>query len=129
MNAKNHDLFFNENSEYSVTITITDENGVDEEAEIIASIEIEELGREFVAVLPLSQNENEEMEAMILEYSEDENGEPVFAGVDDEEILGLAADAFNQFFADEAEDDDDEEGGDFLGDIGNIIPGVSIKRD
>ena len=125
MNAKNHDLFFNEDSDYTVTVTITDENGHEEEAEIIASIEIEELGREFVAVIPLSQSDNAEMEAMILEYSEDENGDPVFSAVEDEDALGLAADAFNQFFADEAE----EEGEDFLGDLGNYVPGASIKRD
>lgn len=128
MNARNHDLFFNEDSDYTVTVTITDENGHEEEAEIIASIEIEELNREFVAVIPLSQNDNAEMEAMILEYTEDENGDPVFSAVEDEDALGLAADAFNQFFAGAAEDDE-EEGGDFLGDIGNYIPGASIKRD
>lgn len=127
MNDRNRDLFFNEDSDYSVSITITDEDGNEEDAELIASIEIEELGREFVAVLPESQSGSDEMEAMILEYSEDENGEPVFSAVEDEEILGLAADAFNQFFSDAEEDG--EEDTDYLSDIGDIIPGVSIKND
>lgn len=127
MNAKNHDLFFNEDSDYTVTVTITDETGHEEEAEIIASIEIEELGREFVAVVPLTQDESAEVEAMILEYAEDENGDPVFSAVEDEDALGLAADAFNQFFADASEEEEEES--DFLGDIGNILPGISINRD
>lgn len=128
MNDRNRDLFFNDDSDYSVSITITDEDGNEEEAELIASIEIEELDKEFVAVLPQSQNDNEEMEAMILEYSEDENGEPVFSAVEDDEIMGLAADAFNQFFAQAAEEYD-EESDDYLNDIGDILPGVSIKKD
>lgn len=128
MNDRNRDLFFNEDSDYSISISITDEDGKEEEAELIASIEIEELGREFVAVIPESQSGNSEMEALILEYTEDENGEPVFSAIDDDEVLGLAADAFNQFFSD-AEEDEDEDSGDYLEDIGSIIPGVTIKND
>lgn len=128
MNDRNRDLFFNEDSEFTVSITITDENGNDEEAELIGAIEIEELEREFVAVLPESQSNSDEAEALILEYSEDENGDPIFEPVDDDEILEVVADAFNQFFADAAAEEDEDDDGDYLDDIGDIIPGVSIKK-
>ena len=130
MNDRNRKLFFDEDSDYSVSVTITDENGQEEEAEILGAIEVEELNREFVAVLPQSQADNDEMEALILEYSEDENGDPVFSPVEEDDILELAANAFNQFFAEAAEDEEeDEDDSGYLDDIGDILPGVSIQKD
>lgn len=130
MNQKNQDLFFNDDNEEVAVITLTDEDGVDIDAEIIAAIEVEELGKEYIAVMPVEESEDfAEGEAMILEYSEDADGEPVFSPVEDDEFE-IVSKVFNQFFEDESEeDDDDDESGDFLDDIGDIIPGVSIKKD
>lgn len=127
MNARNHDLLFNDDNDMTAVITLTDEDGNDMDTEVLASIEIEELGKEFVAVLPQEIPEGtEEAEALILEYSEDENGNPVFSPVEDEEEFEIASIAFNQLFSDAA---DEEEEDNFLDDIGDIIPGVSIQKD
>lgn len=133
MNDRNRDIFFNEDSDLTAVVTVTDENGKEMEAEIIGCIEIEELKREFVAVLPELEEEAEEAEALILEYSEDANGEPVFSAIDDDELFETVAEAFNEFFADAAEeldsDDEETESQSYLDDIGSIIPGVSIKKE
>ena len=63
---------------FNVTITTADEDGDEMEAELIACIEVEEFGKEFVAVVPNFDENAEEAEALILEYSEDAEGEPVF---------------------------------------------------
>lgn len=131
MNDKNKQLFFDEDSDFTATITVTDEDNNEIEAEIIAAVEIEELGREFVALMPTdTPDDMEENEALILEYSEDEEGEPVFAPLEDEELFEVVSGAFDQFFSDLAEDEDEEEEeGDYLNNLGNILPGVSIKKD
>ena len=61
-------------------------------------------------------------------------GIPQFAPVEDEDEFEVVAQAFNQLFEDPdefLEDDEDEEDGSdgFLSDIGDILPGISIKKD
>lgn len=134
MNDRNRDIFFNEDSDVTAVITVTDEDGNEMEAEIIACVEVEELGKEFVAVLPETEENATEAEALILEYAEDANGEPVFSAIEDDELFEAVSEAFNEFFAEAAqEEDDDEEDEDenqsYLNDIGRILPGVSIKND
>lgn len=128
MNDRNRELLFGD-SDMTAVITLTDENGNDVDTEVIASMEVEELGKEFIAVLPQDTKEGEEAEAMILQYSEDEKGDPVFAPIEDEEEFEIVSEAFNQVFEQGIDEDDDEAENGFLDDIGDIIPGVSIKND
>ncbi len=131
MNDRNRDIFFNEDSDVSAVISVTDENGKEMEAEIIACIEIEEFGKEFVAVVPEFDENADEAEALILEYSEGADGEPVFTAIEDDEMFEAVTQAFNDFFAEEDDDaeEDDEGNVSYLDDIGRIIPGVSIQKD
>ncbi|RKI41955.1 DUF1292 domain-containing protein [bacterium D16-51] len=132
MNDRNRDLFFNEDNEAAVAITLTDEDGNDVEAQILAVIEIEELGKEYAAVLPLDiqEDESDEMEALIFVYSEDEEGNPVFESLEDAEEHEIVASVFNQFFSEAIDEEEEEDSEDsYLDDIGDIIPGVSIQRD
>ncbi len=125
MNDKNRDLFFNEADDETVVVTIAPEESEEFDVEIIASVEIEELGKEYVAVLPVSATEElEGDELILLIYSEDEDGNPEFEGITDDEELQLVASAFEQFFATEL----NENGEDYLDDIGDIVPGVSIEK-
>ena len=132
MNEKNKKLIFeSDDDEMVAVVTLTDTEGNEFDAEIIAALEIEEMGREFIAVVPEEGAPDfEENEAMVLEYFEDEDGEPQFAAIEDEELFETVTEAFDKFFneADYELDDDNSSLG-YLGDIGNIIPGVSIKED
>lgn len=132
MNEKNKKLIFEaDDDEMVAVVTLTDTEGNEFDAEIIAAIEIEEMGREFIAVVPEEGAPDfEENEAMVLEYFEDEDGEPQFAAIEDEELFETVTEAFDKFFneADYELDDDNSSLG-YLGDIGNLIPGVSIKED
>lgn len=133
MNDRNRNIFFNEDNDIGAVITVTDEDGNEMEAELIACIEVEEFGKEFVAVVPNFDENAEEAEALILEYSEDAEGDPVFSAVEDDDIFEAVTEAFNDFFAQEDEEDDNEYEDDrnsgYLDDIGDIIPGVSIRKD
>lgn len=133
MNSKNYNLFFNEDAKETAYITLTTEDGESIDTEIIAAIEIEELQKEYVAALPVEANEEfEEGEVLLLIYSEDANGDPEFAPVEDDEEFEMVSSAFEQFFEEDEEDDDEDEemtDENYLDDISDLFPGVSIKKD
>lgn len=131
MNSKNYNLFFNEDAKETAYITLTTEDGESIDTEIIAAIEIEELQKEYVAALPVEANEEfEEGEVLLLIYSEDANGDPEFAPVEDDEEFEMVSSAFEQFFEEDEEDDEEEMTDEnYLDDISDLFPGVSIKKD
>ena len=79
MNDKNNALFFNEDNDFNAVITLTDEDGNDMDMEAVAALEIHELGKEYIAVVPTEPNDEfEDGEVLLLIYSEDADGNPVF---------------------------------------------------
>ncbi|MFG6329135.1 MAG: DUF1292 domain-containing protein [Lachnospiraceae bacterium] len=126
MNTKNKNLFFNESDDETVIVTIAPETSEEFDVEIIAALEIEELEKEYVAVLPINPDEDTpEDELILFRYSEDEEGNPEFEGITDDEELQSVASAFEQYF-DKAANElyNDKE---YLNDIGSYVPGVKIK--
>lgn len=126
MNTKNKNLFFNESDDETVIVTIAPETSEEFDVEIIAALEIEELEKEYVAVLPINPNEDiPEDELILFRYSEDEEGNPEFEGITDDEELQSVASAFEQYF-DKATNElyNDE---DYLKSIGSYVPGINIK--
>ena len=65
-------------------ITITDEDGVEYVLEILATLEVE--GSEYYALVPASNEEDEDLEVSILK-AVDENGEEILCAIEDEEEL------------------------------------------
>ena len=130
MNDKNKKMIFEPEGDMVAFVTLTDEDGNEFDAEIIAALEIEELGREFVAVMPQEGVPGfDENEATILEYFEDEDGEAQFEAVEDDDIFDTVTNAFDRFFNEDEEDANSNGSLGYLGDIGSIVPGVSIKED
>lgn len=99
MNAQNKRLFF-ENEEDEVTvITLNATDGKDLDVQVIASLEIENYDKEYLAVLPVEgSDEFPEDQLIILVYSEDENGNPLFDGISDERELTEIGQAFAEYF-------------------------------
>lgn len=126
MNNKNKKLFFNESDDEIVVITIAPGTSDEFDVEIIAALEIEELSQEYVAVLPIEPTKDmPEDELILLKYSEDEDGNPEFEGITDDEELESVASAFEQYFDQETNELYNDQ--DYLNDIGNYVPGVKIK--
>ena len=65
-------------------ITITDEDGVEYELEILSTVEYE--GALYYALAPADTDEDEELEVSILKAVE-EDGEEILVAVDDDEEL------------------------------------------
>ena len=67
MNDKNNALFFNEDNDFNAVITLTDEDGNDMDMEAVAALEIHELGKEYIAVVPTEPNDEfEDGEVLLL---------------------------------------------------------------
>ncbi len=66
-------------------ITISDEDGVEYELEVLAELEYE--GSTYLALTPADAEEPEEMEVSILRREDDADGEPVLSAVEDEQEL------------------------------------------
>ena len=98
MNDKNREIFFGNSDEEVAIITLTDEDGVESDAVIIASFEVAELGKEYIVVLPTEQEaedlDNGQSQVMMLEYIEDENGEPEFKYIEDDEEMQTVVEQF-----------------------------------
>ena len=81
-----------------------DENGNEIDAEIMAALEVEETGKEYMAVMPSAPIRGfEQGEAILLAYDEDENGDPLFEAVSDPEEFEIATNAFEELFASASE--------------------------
>lgn len=136
MNQKNTELFFGD--EQDIVITLEVEDGTETKVTPLAGFEIDELGTEYIIAAELAQDEESMTgEVQILKYEEDADGEASMYSIEDEEEYELAAEACRQIiksgaiegFDVEDEDVDSEEyNEDYLSDIGNIFPGLSIDN-
>lgn len=87
-------------------ISITDEDGVEYELEVLSSVTYR--GVEYLALTPAdADDETEELEVSILK-SVEEDGEPVLVAVEDETELETVYDLLMQsLFEDEEEEEED----------------------
>lgn len=89
------------------TISITDEDGIEYELEVLSSIEYQ--GVEYLALAPVDADEDaEELEVSILKSVMD-GDEPILVTVDDEQELETVYDLLMQSMFDDEEDFEDAE--------------------
>ncbi len=96
------ELFENED-----IFTLTDEDGVETDFEVVGSCEYE--GAVYFAVIPMTEGNNgDSVEYTILKAEKDEDGEDVFVTVDDDEEFDAVADIFEDELFSEADYGADE---------------------
>lgn len=95
-------------NEDTVTVTLTLDN--DETLECVVLTIYSAGENEYIALLPIDEdNENEEGDVFIYRYSE-ENGEPKLDNIEDDDEYEIAADAFDEWLDEqEYEELSDEE--------------------
>lgn len=89
------------NFETEDIFTLTDEDGVELQFTLLGSCEVE--GTEYLALIPLEDNEAEEY--VILKREKDENGEDLLVTIDDDEEFDRIADIFEDELFDEIDYD------------------------
>lgn len=80
------------------TITLTDEDGNEEEFDVITKLDIED--KEYFIVV---SKDKESDEAIALRIDKDENGMDVLATVDDDDEFAIVSEAFETLFGDSDE--------------------------
>lgn len=85
-------------------ITLTDEEGKEEDFEVVATLEID--GTLYYALMPVADNENGD--CVILKLEKDENGEDILSTIDDDDEYERVADAFDDEVFSEIDYDGEE---------------------
>lgn len=80
-------------------ITLTDEEGNENEFELIATCELD--GCTYYALVPKDDIEDEEGEYVILKIDVDDDGEEILVTIDDDDEFERVADYFDDKFASE----------------------------
>ena len=107
--AGNNEEYMNDFEGGTVTLSLDD--GKEVECGIVAVFPVED--RNYIALLPLDDDEAAEGEVYLYRYFEDDDGEPSIDNIESEEEYEAVADAFDELLdEDEYEEllgDDDEE--------------------
>lgn len=87
-------------------VVLTDENGNEVSFEYLDLIEYE--GAEYVVLLPVEGEEDDEVQILKVEPIPGSDDEESYVSVDDEETLFAILDIFNEHFADEFDFEEEE---------------------
>lgn len=90
-----------DNNERENIFTLTDEEGNENEFELIGTLELDD--EEYLALVPLDGDEDE---YVILKVTTDDDGEELLVTIDDDDEFERVADAFEDQFMDECDLDD-----------------------
>lgn len=91
-------------SEEMDMIVLYDEDGNETEFEVVATLEVDET--EYAILLPRDDSRDPEAEiadeAYVLRIEQDENGEDILVGIEDEEELNAVIDAYEELVKEES---------------------------
>ena len=109
-NKNNNEDYMNEFEEGTVTLSLDD--GKEVQCGIVAVFPVGE--QDYIALLPLNDEDAADGEVYLYQYFEDENGEPSLGNIEDDEEYERVADAFDELmdedeYAELLADDEDEE--------------------
>ncbi len=91
-------------SEEMDMIVLYDEDGNETEFEVVATLEVDE--NEYAILLPRDDSRDPEAEivdeAYVLRIEQDESGEDILVGIEDEEELNAVIDAYEELVKEES---------------------------
>lgn len=91
------------NNDEEMTVTLTLDDGSVIECVVLTIFPAG--GKEYIALLPMEEAEEEEGEVYLYRYSEDENGEPNLENIEDDDEYEIVADAFDELLDKEEYDE------------------------
>ncbi len=93
-----------EEQDEEMTVTLTLDDGSTVECVVLTIIEATN-GKDYIALLPIEGPEAESGEVFLYRYTEDADGNPDLANIEDDEEFEIVSDAFDEFL-DEQEFDE-----------------------
>ena len=94
----------NFNEEVTVTLTLDDDTEL--ECAVLTIYEVD--GKEYIALLPMDEAENEDGDVYIYRYAE-VDGEPTLENIEDDDEYEAAADGFDEWLDEQEFEELDEE--------------------
>ena len=86
----------NQDLDDAMVVTLDLDDGSQLECEVLTIFDVN--GQDYIALLPLSEDEDEEgEEVFIYRYNEDEEGNPSLENIEDDDEYEAAADAFDEW--------------------------------
>ena len=112
MSEHEHDGSCSCESEDDPIITLELDDGQEVECSVLSIFPLE--GKQYIALLPISGDEEEEdedsdSEVYLYRYSEDENGEPILDNIEDDDEFEAVSDRFDEILDEEEYDEISEE--------------------
>ena len=104
MSKHDHDCNCGCNEE--VTVTLTLDNDEELECAVLTIFEVDE--KEYIALLPINDEQNEEGDVFLYRYVE-VDGEPTLENIEDDDEYEAAADAFDEWLDEQEFEELDEE--------------------
>ncbi len=95
MTDKRDKIQENLDEEEEMTVTLSLDDG--RELECVVLTIFPAGGREYIALLPMDDEEAEEGEVYLYRYTEDAEGQPELENIEDDEEYEIVADAFDEF--------------------------------
>lgn len=89
-------------------VYIPDEDGNEEEFEVIMKFEVDDTGKKYMMLVPTDQADEEESEVYAFRYEEDGDDLQLFV-IEDEEEWDIVEETFNTLMGEDEEDFEDEE--------------------
>ena len=106
MGEHNHNCDCGCNEEVTVTLTLDNDEVL--ECAVLTIYEVD--GKEYIALLPINDEANEDGDVFLYRYIETEDGEPTLENIEDDDEYEAAADAFDEWLDEqEFEEFEDEE--------------------
>ena len=89
--------------EGETTVTLSLDDGTELECVVLTIFPAG--GKEYIALLPMNQSEEEEGEVYLYRYTEDAEGNPDLENIEDDDEYELVADAFDELLDDQEYDE------------------------
>jgi len=90
-----------------VTVTLTLDNDETLECAVLTIYEVD--GQEYIALLPMDDEQNEDGDVYLYRYIVTEDGEPTLENIEDDDEYEAAADGFDEWLDEQEFEELDEE--------------------
>ena len=80
--------------EDELVLTLEMEDGATEDCIVLAIFPLEE--KQYIALMPADQADDDDADIYLYEYSEDEEGEPILGDIEDDDLFEAVCDRFDE---------------------------------
>ena len=80
--------------EDELIMTLDMEDGTSEDCIVLAIFPLD--GKQYIALEPVSQADDEDGDIYLYEYSEDDDGQPVLGDIEDDDVFEAVCDRFDE---------------------------------